>query len=461
MSQLEPSSFRDRQARVFYRDGRVLRGLSEEGLRQWRALQGTRFFARAVDEGKMVRTWDVAPDFDRAGWAGVIEHEPVPYVSYPYEWPFGMLREAALLQLELVERALSEGMLPKDATPYNVQWRGTRPLFIDTASFETLAPGDPWVGYRQFCRSFLYPLLLQAYRGVDFQPWLRGRLDGIDVLQCRALLRPRDLLRRGVLTHVWLQAAIDARGGGGGDLRRELRQAGFQRELIAANVRRLAALVRGLTWRAPASRWSNYAATSPYDEAERAAKQAFVRQALERTRPTMVWDLGCNTGEHARLAAEHAETVVAMDSDHLSIERLYHAVGGQSRILPLVNDLTDPSPNLGWRGRERRDLASRGRPDLTLCLALAHHVVLGSNVPLDDFVDWLASLGGDLVIEFVSREDAMVQDLLRNKADVYRDYDRLALEALLRRSYTIAAQLEIGGGRRVLYHARRAAQSGS
>ena len=175
---LEPGSFRDWDSRVFYDDARVLRALSEDGLADWVALSGSELFEQAVAEGKLVATSRV-DDASIAGAAAVLEHERIPFVSYPYEWTFAMLRDAALLQLELLRRGLEEDLILKDSSSYNVQWRGARPVFIDVGSFERLRPGEPWAGYRQFCMLYLYPLLLEAYRGIPFQPLLRGSLEGV------------------------------------------------------------------------------------------------------------------------------------------------------------------------------------------------------------------------------------------------------------------------------------------
>ena len=214
--QLEPGSFRDPDSRVFRCDGRVLRLLSAQGLADWEMFSSSPLSEELVHEGKLVETHEVydleAPGEALGGdVAAVLEHEVVPFVSYPYEWTFGMLRNAALLQLELVRRAIGEGMMLKDSSPYNVQFCGARPVFIDLGSFERLREGEPWAAYRQFCMLFLYPLLLEAWKGVPFQPWLRGRIGGITPEECRAVLSGRDLLRRGALTHVALHARLERR----------------------------------------------------------------------------------------------------------------------------------------------------------------------------------------------------------------------------------------------------------
>jgi len=461
--QLEKGSFRDRDSRVFYRPDGVYRCLSDRGLQEWERLSQTKFFSSAEERGAIVSTERV--DLDEfldptiAGeWAAVLRHERIPFVSYPYEWSFGMLRDAALLQLELLAAALKEDMILKDATPYNVQWKGGRATFIDVPSFVVLQPGGVWVGYRQFCELFLYPLFLQAYKNVPFHAWLRGSIDGITPEQCRGLMSKRDVLRPGVFPHVVLQAMFQSGySTTKKDVQKEMRAAGFQKELIEINVRKLTKLVRGLKWKAARSEWSDYAGDNTYDEANRKRKEAFVHSAAEDGTRRLVWDLGCNTGDYSRIAAESADYVVSMDGDHLAIERLYQALSseGNESILPLVMNLADASPNLGWRGAERKALPQRGKPDLVLCLALIHHIVISANIPLREFVDWIASLEADLVIEFVNKQDPMVETLLRNKEDKYTDYDAAVLEESLAKSFDVQRTETLEGQTRTLYYARR------
>ena len=460
----EPGSFRDRTSRVFYRDGAVLRGLNTHAAQEWESLKTKPFFQQFMAEGKIVRTeqvesTDASPNAEQwdEPWAVILKHQAIPFISYPYEWPFSMLQDAALLQLELQQAALSADMTLKDATPFNIQWSGSQPVFIDIPSFERLRPGEPWVGYRQFCQLFLYPLLLQAYKDTPFQPWLRSNLEGIEPAQCAQLMSLRDLFRPGVLSHVILQAKAQASyAQTERNLKKDLRQAGFNKALIQANVSRLQKLMATLTWQQTRSTWSGYTEALPYTESEQHQKADFVRRVAHARRWNLVWDLGCNTGTFSRIAAENADYVLAMDIDALVIERFYGALKTEParNILPLVGNLADPAPNLGWRGLERKALLERGRPDLTLCLALLHHVVISAHIPLKEFITWLASLGTSLVIEFVTRDDPMVQTLLRHKADHYTDYDLEYFERCLADTFEIDQQETLTAGTRRLYYAR-------
>ena len=459
---IEPGSFRDRHGKIYYVDGRVYRGLSEKALDDWRALARTRLFARHAERGSLIgtRELDQPPSSDQlvCGWVGTLSHDTVPFITYPYEWSFHMLKDAALLQLTLILEALDEGLMLKDASSFNIQWRGCHPVFIDITSFEQLDEHSPWGGYRQFCQLFLFPLMVQAFKNIDFHVLLRGDLEGVPVELAAKLMSLRDYLRPGVLPHIVIQAKLQSRlAASRKNIKRDLKQAGFNKALIQNNVTRLRQLVEKLEWTPRESHWSGYAHLDHYTPAATTAKQTFVIKAVSSRHRRLVWDLGCNTGVYSRLAAENAAHVIAMDADHLAIDRFYTGlkVDNISNITPIVNDLSDSSPSLGWRNQERKTLEQRGKPDLVLCLALIHHVVIGANIPLDDFIDWLAGLNADIVIEFVDKQDQMVQRLLCNKDDVYADYERKHFENCLARYYAIRAEETLENGTRFLYYAER------
>ena len=459
---LEPGSFRDREGRVFYREDKVYRALSPKALEDWRALEQTAFFQRAQQDGRVVATSETdaaqRPDDDdeALSWAGVLEHERVPLISYPSEWSFGMLRDAALLQLDLLLDALEEGFVLKDSSAFNVQWRGTDPVFIDVPSFQRLEPGEPWVGYLQFCQQFLYPLLLTAHKDVPFNGWLRGQVDGLQPADMSALFSGLGRFRRGVFTHVFLQAKLAAATADAPRaVRNEARELGFSAELIKNNARRMRKLVAGLEWKRSSSEWSSYGSSHNYSEEEHRAKESFVARAAASRDWHLLWDVGCNDGRFTRVAAAHCREAVAVDIDPLVVDRLYQDLRSRpvegARVLPLVGDVADPTPARGWRGLERASLQDRMQPDLLLALALVHHLVIGRNVPTAQLVEWLASFGCHLIVEFPTRRDSMVKRLLLNKEDHYDDYRVEFFEERLARHFEILERQEQAEGERVLY----------
>ncbi len=457
----DPGSYRDPGSRVVRRGDDVFRLLDERALTDWERLSATSFFRREVAAGRIAATEPdhaVAGDFPGA-WAGALRHERIPVVSYPYEWTFSMLRDAALLQLDLLAAALDEDMILKDSTPFNVQWRGARPVFIDVGSFEQLEKGEVWVGYRQFLQQFLYPLLLAARVGVPFQPWLRGQPDGLTADQLQRMMSARDVVRKGGMLHVALPARAERRyREEGRDVRSELKAAGFRKELIQANVRGLRRIVEGLNRSDAAGRWDRYAADFAHVAAQRAAKSDFVTTHAASHHNRLVWDVGANDGHFSMLAASHAEYVLALDADDVVLDDLYGklAASGVRNVLPLVQDVANPSPGLGWRSAERPAFAERSAPDLVLCLAVIHHLVVARNIPLRAVVDWLADLDARVILEFVPPDDPMVRGLTANKRphEIHRDYDEASLRRYLAERFVIDAEQPVPSGNRRLFALR-------
>jgi hypothetical protein len=448
-----PASFRDPDARVLESDGtRILRALSPRAVAERDAVEQGGLLRDLVAAGLVVESERVADVAPPEGFAAVVASRRLAFPSYPYEWSFEMLRDAALLTLDVLGRALERGATLKDASAYNVLFDGARPLFIDVASLVPHEDGTPWLGYGQFCDHFVAPLMLEAYRGVPFQPFLRGSLEGLSIGgQLSPLLGWRDWLRPGVLTHVKLRALLDRRTHDlATDARREVRRVSLPRHAVLANVRGLRTLLGRLASRAP-SVWAGYEEANTYDEALAARKEAFVAAAAERaTGTTLAWDVGANTGRYARVLARRFATVVAMDADAGAVDRLYRGARGTPEghaLLPLVVDAMNPSPAQGWRGTERATLAARGRPELALYLALVHHLCLGRGVPLGGFLDLVRESSPLAVVEFVSREDAMSQRLLATKLEQHAGYDVDSFRALARARGQILAEEQLSATR--------------
>ena len=455
----DPGSFRDPTSRVYLSEGAVWRGLDAAALADFEALAATPFFADAVAAGQVVAT-ELTTDRPEglSGWAGVLRHERIPVISYPYEWSFEMLRDAARLQLDLVGAALAQDLTTKDASAYNLQFVGSTPRFIDLGSFERLRPAEPWYGYRQFHMHFLLPLMLQAYRGITFQPLLRADVEGVNPVDARRMMSFWDILsprKKGTLLHVSLQARAE-NASSERDVKSELKASGMKKELLVAQIKSLRKLVDRLRLPKAETEWSGYSDRSHYSDADLRAKEQFVSSVAAAVQPKLAWDLGANDGHFSRLVAQHGAYVIAADGDHEAVDRLYRSLRaeGDERILPLVLNLADPSPNRGWRGTERLAFTDRSRPQLVLALALIHHLVISRNVPMQEFVDFLADTGAPLVVEFPTREDPMVQRLLRNKRQgLHDDYTVEDFEAALGRRFAVARREELPSGTRLCYHA--------
>jgi SAM-dependent methyltransferase len=462
----EPGSFRDATNRIFYHDGEVFRSLSAEGTAHWHQLRQTTFFKTLVDSGAVIGTeTESRPSITSLAcgrWPGILRHDRVPFISYPYEWTFGMLKDAALLHLHVLEQALENGWTLKDGSAYNVQWRGQRPVFIDVSSFEPYRPGDSWTGYRQFCMMFIIPLLLKARRDIQLAPLLRSNLEGVDPEEALKFISIRDIFRRGVFSHLYLHARLQARAKRA-DARTPAPAASpgkwpirQTREMTLRMTQSIRGMVEKLERKGGDTVWSAYEKTHSYDDISFAEKMGFIEKHVRSKRWSLLYDLGSNTGTFSRLCSDHADHVIAVDEDELAVDTFYRRLKAEKsgNITPLVMQLGNTSPDQGWRGRERKSFDSRGKPDLILCLALIHHMVISANVPMRDFLEWIRSFEAAVVLEFVGPDDEMTLRLLKNKRNAYPDYTQSQFESIAGSMFDIEDSASLKGGRRQIYFLR-------
>ena len=400
---------------------------------------------------------DVRPA-DAPPAAAVIQPDRVPFVSYPYEWCFGEYKAAAAMTLEIQRRALARGMILRDATAYNVQFIGTKPIFIDSLSFAPYVEGEPWSAYRQFCTHFLAPLAVMSRVDRSLGQMMRLHADGLPLDIATSLLPFSSRLSPGLLLHLHLHGrtkADDSAPAPGAAARTQKR--GVSRTAMLALVDSLSRAVRGLSWEPQRSRWSNYVNETNYTSSAQDHKQRLVEEwsALvhERATTRMVWDLGANTGIFSRIVANTAETVVAFDLDYSAVEQHFRQYGDgtNSRILPLLQDLSNPTAGAGWRGIERRSLEARGPADLALALALVHHLAITNNVPLPDIAAFFGAVCRHLIIEFIPADDSQVQRMLMLRGDTFAGYSQPAFEQAFATRFETIRSAPVQETKRTLY----------
>jgi hypothetical protein len=466
MSQLhqDSGSFRDPLSRVFVGNGEVVRAFTAVGAKDIEKVWKKPSIQNALASGELIESNLVSPSSVGLNdpWMTAMTHPLIPFISYPYEWTFSMLKDAAQLQLKLTRETLADGIGLKDATPYNVQFIGSRPQFIDAGSFEKRRKGDPWYGYRQFCEMYLYPLMMQGYLGVGFQQFLRGSVNGISPDTMRKLLpasirRPR----KGRLTHVVLHAAAQNRfADSDNNMKSDAAKAGMNAQVLDATLRKLQGIVKKISLGDKKSTWSEYSERGHYIESSLDEKQKFVRDAVASEPRKQVCDIGCNDGVFSRIAAAHSDYVVAMDADPLVVDRLYNTLKAEKneQILPLYVDLTDSGGGVGWRGQERPGVFDRGRPDIVMALAVIHHMAITFHVPLVSQLDMFRDLTPELIIEMPHADDPMVRKLLTNKRDgIHDDFTLEEFERLLNERFTVKSKMLLSSGTRTIFHAVRKA----
>ena len=452
-------SFRDPSGFVFRRGGRVYRQLNQSYREHFEHLVGSGLYECLAAEGLLIQHEEVSePPLEPERSYRLLLPEQIPFVSYPYEWCFSQLKEAALATLKIQRLAVEQGMSLRDASAFNLQFLRGRAVFIDTSSFERLPENQPWVGYQQFCRHFLAPLALACYVDIRLLMLLRTHLDGIPLDLAARLLPARTKLKPGLLMHVHAHAAAQRKAAGKTPSQSN-GSAAFGRNALMGLIDSLESTVSSLSW-TPEGDWAKYYSDTNYSDESFENKKSLVAEMLKAADPETVWDLGANTGPFSRLAANTGAKpwTLSVDLDPAAVETNYHLCQRQNEqnVLPLVGDLANPSADLGWAGEERQSLASRGPADAVLALALIHHLAIGNNTPLEKVAAYFANLGKQLVIELVPKGDSQVERMLASREDIFDRYDQTGFESSFSRFFSIERREPIPGTKRTLYLMRRA-----
>lgn len=449
-------SFRDPHGFVFRREGRLYRQINRSYQQQYEMLMHSGLYQTLVDAAMLVPHQEVAVDAEiPEGAYEVIQPEQIAFISYPYEWSFSQLKHAALLTLRIQKTALQFGMSLKDGSAYNVQFHRGKPIFIDTLSFEPYQEGRPWVAYRQFCQHFLAPLALMSWTDIRLNQLLRIYLDGVPLDLASTLLPFRTWFRPTVFLHLHLHARAQkhfARSSPSVGTRRRL-----NRQALLGLIDTLETGVRAFTWRPRGTEWAEYYADTNYSPAAQRHKYELVQASLAEIQPRQVWDIGANIGLFSLIPASCNIPTIAWDLDPAAVEKLYLdcVTHHRTTLLPLLLDLTNPSPGLGWENQERLSFQERGPVDLMLALALIHHLAIGNNVPLFRIAHYFSLLCQWLVIEFVPKHDSQVQRLFAYREDVFDRYTQLDFEACFSHYFTIVQCFPIHESARWLYVMRR------
>jgi ribosomal protein L11 methylase PrmA len=455
----DPASFRDPGGRVFVDGDRVLRAVYPANAGQYRAFRDSPLFADLVDRNWLLPSRELDPRSNAAGAGAdfLLEHPRLPFVSYPYEWSFSLLKRAALLQLDLLLVALEHGFTLSDATAYNVQFIGSEPRFIDHLSFRRYREGEIWGAHRQFCMQFLNPIVLWTRFGVAPNSWFRGGLEGIAPEDLAPLLRWRDRLSWTLLSHVVLQGAAQRRSQHGSAKAASSAQPRLSRNAFKAMLVGLRSFIAAAALPRQRTVWDRYDVDNSYRTDEASAKHAFVRKMVEAVQPAILFDLGCNTGDYSATAmASSAQYVVGFDFDFGALERAFERSSKDKLpFLPLWLDATNPSPSQGWNEMERSGFSKRARGDAVLALAFIHHLAIARNIPLDRAVEWIMATAPAGVIEFPPKSDPMVQQLLSRREDIFPDYDEEHFLAEVGKRGRIVAREHLSEGGRLLVRYER------
>ncbi|MDE2750930.1 MAG: SAM-dependent methyltransferase [Chloroflexota bacterium] len=451
-------SFRDPSGFTFVRDGAVYRQVNDVYREHYDHLMQSGLYAELTERRLLVPHSEVDASSHRIpGAYKVLLPRQAPFISYPYEWCFSQIKDAALATLEILKRALKYGMILKDASAYNIQFLAGKPTLIDTLSFEIYKEGAAWVAYNQFCQHFLAPLALMSHKDVRLGQLLRVHLDGIPLDLAASLLPKHTYRKLGITMHLHLHARARSRYAGQPVAKDGKSGKRLGKKAIIDIADSLRATVQGLRWDHRRSSWAGYYAGDSYQDAGFDDKRKLVSEYLDVATPKRVWDLGANTGVFSRIASERGAYTVSMDNDPGVVEENYLKMKERKEqdLLPLLIDLSNPSAAAGWANEERDSLGERRNADCILALALIHHIAIANNVPLRRIAHFFAQLAPWLIIEFVPKHDKKVRALLIARQDIFEEYSQETFERIFGETYEVAKREKLRDSDRLLYLMRR------
>ncbi|KJS12090.1 MAG: hypothetical protein VR67_11510 [Peptococcaceae bacterium BRH_c8a] len=443
------SSFRDPSGFIFIRGGKIYRQVNISYKEHYDHLMSGLYGALA--KAKLLVSHDeVDVQEGNDTVYKIIKPEIIPFISYPYEWCFSQLKHAALVTLQIQKTALNFGMSLKDSSAYNIQFNNGKPIFIDTLSFEKYNEGEPWVAYRQFCQHFLAPLSLMSLNHISLNQLLRIYIDGIPLDLTSRLLPNKTWMNFNLLSNIHLHASTQKR---------------YQNKLVnisnkkisltglLAIIDNLESTIKRLTWKPQGTEWAEYYKDINYTEDGIEHKKHLLAKYLEVIDPESVWDIGANKGIFSRIASNRGIQTLSFDIDPAAVEKNYliSLKNKETNILPLLIDLTNPSPSIGWENTERLSLLERGPADTVFALAIIHHLAISNNLPLSKIANFFGKLCKNLIIEFVPKEDSQVQKLLATREDVFPNYEKNCFENEFKKHFVVLRLDQITDSKRTLY----------
>ncbi len=445
------SSFRDRDGFVFFdEDGLVFRAVAQSYEETFDAVTSSELYAKLHKQKLLVNHTDQTTSYELEGHYKILGVQKIPFISYPYEWSFTQLKEAALLTLKVQKESLNKGFSLKDANAYNVQFLNQRAIFIDTLSFEKLNPNEPWIAYHQFCTFFLGPLLLMKYCRIDANELLKIYLEGIPLDLVSQMLPRRTKVIPSIYMHIHLHARFSQSHERNANATKKLT---FSKEKHLRLIENLTETVKKIELNQKESTWNTYYENGLLSDEYFNHKVEAIKLLINEIEYSSAWDIGCNNGFFSKLLHQSAQ-VISTDLDHLTIDRLSRELKKQSKyanILPLVVNLSNPNSGTGWLNKERASFLDRINVDLILALALLHHLVVSNNLSFGMIAELFASKTRNLIIEYVPKDDPNVSRIMGLKKDVFDDYSHVEFINAFQKHFDIKKEIALEGTKRILY----------
>ena len=447
MKNKELSSFRDPSGYIYYENNKVIRKINPIYFKEYNHLIDSGLYNELVDNNLIVKHKEIKNNNEEI----LLEVDKIPYISYPYEWTFEELKEAALLTLKINKIALKYGMILKDATSYNIQFIGCKPIFIDTLSFMFYKENSPWGAYGQFTRHFIAPLVLMKYVDVRMNTLMKNYIDGIPLDLCTNILKNRG----GMISKIHIKLQNNSINKHNRDGRKEIIKINISKKSILNMIDMISNQINNLKLKRHTTEWMNYYNMSNYNEIAFASKEKIIKNFCKKIKLSdnnISFDLGSNDGRFSKIIEKELNTyVVSFDIDNNAVEYNYLNNKDNEMILPLIMDFTNPSSGIGFSNNERKNFMERGNANLTLVLAFIHHLVISNNLSFDMIGNFLSKITKYLIIEFVPKEDSQVQLLLKTRNDIFDFYNINNFKKDFSNYFNIISEEEIDNSKRILF----------
>jgi len=454
----EFGSFRDPAGKVFYSNGKVYRELSETGIERYQFIKNKNLIKDLIDKEYLINTNECEKDkldFKIDEKKIYLEHEKIDFISYPYEWSFTQLKDAAIFHLDFQIYLIEKGIKLIDASAFNIQFKNNKPIFIDVLSLCEYKDGEYWYAHKQFCENFLNPLILSSKKGIDFNNWFRGNLEGIHTRDLAPLLNFKDLFSPTVFFHVYLLNKLDEKS------KKEPKKTDEKlkkaKSLSKKNylnlLTQLKNYITNLKNKKRITNWDGYSDKNTYDETEEKIKLEIIKNFVDENKPNFLADLGCNEGKFSEYASKvNNIKVIGIDFDLNVLDKAFLKAKKENKnFFPIYADFSNPSNNLGWNGLERKSLVERSKFDGVIALALIHHLVIAKNIPLSQVLNWLTTFAPKGLIEFVPKDDPTIKIMLKLKGDIFPEYNESNFREKLSTFAKIKKISEVTKSKRKIY----------
>jgi len=450
---IESSSFRDPSGFLFWKEDILYRQINLSYKQDYEFLMNSGLYKKLVKSNLLIPHEETEVKLENTkDHFKTIKPDFIPMISYPYEWCFSQLKHAAQTTLKIQKTAFEYGMVLKDCSAYNIQFNNGKPILIDSLSFEIYKEGQIWKGYKQFCQHFLAPLVLMSHKDIRLGQLLKIFIDGIPLDLTAQLLPLRTRSMFSIFSHIHAHAKSQKHYEN-----KKIKQPKMSKTSFMGLVSSLDTAIKKQNWKSEETEWGDYYSDTNYAQESFEEKKQIVGNFLDKIKPQMLWDIGGNTGIFSRISSNKNILTVSFDVDPTAVEKNYQETieKNETKILPLLLDLTNPSPSIGWANNERKSFIKRGPVNTVLALALIHHMIISNNVSLEHLSSFFSQICTNLIIEFVPKSDSQVQRLLRNRKDIFNEYSIEKFEEEFKKKFDIDESIKLKNSERILYKMKK------